>query len=65
MENVPLVGFMYPVFTPIPGGVAVGNTGLLLCPLSTKPYYLPSLILLKKMSAIDSMSSQYFGYFGD
>ena len=30
-KNVPLVEFMYLVFTPMPGGV--GDSGLLLCPL--------------------------------
>ena len=30
-EDVPLVGFMYLVFTRMPGGVAVGDSGLCRC----------------------------------
>ena len=30
-EDVPLLGFMYPVFTRKPGGVTVGDSGLCHC----------------------------------
>ena len=35
-ENVHLVEFMYLVFTRTPGGVIVGDSRLLLCPLSVE-----------------------------
>ena len=35
-EDVPLVEFMYPAFTRMSGGVTVGDSDLLLCPLSVE-----------------------------
>ena len=35
-EDVPLVEFMYTVFTCMPGGVTEGDSGQLLCPLSVE-----------------------------
>ena len=43
-EAVPLVEFMYLVFTRMPGGVTVDDVGLLLCPLSVECYYLPLFV---------------------
>ena len=37
-EGVPFVEFIYFVFTRMPGGVTVGDSGLLLCPLSVERY---------------------------
>ena len=36
--NVPSVKFMYPVFTNMPRGFTVGDTGRLFCPLSVERY---------------------------
>ena len=38
IKDVPLVEFIYPVFTCMPDGVALGDSGLLLCPLSVERY---------------------------
>ena len=43
-EDVPLVEFIYLVFTRTPGGVTVGFRSLLLCPLSIERYYFPSFV---------------------
>ena len=43
-DDVPLVEFMYLVFTRMPGGVTVDDVGLLLCPLSVECYYLPLFV---------------------
>ena len=37
-EHVPLVEFLYLVCTCMPGGVTVGDSGLVLGPLSVKHY---------------------------
>ena len=43
-EDVPLVKFMYPVFTSNPGGVTVSDPGLCCCPLSTERCKLPLFV---------------------
>ena len=40
-DDVPLVEFIDGVFTRMPGGVTVSDSGLLLCPLSVERYQLP------------------------
>ena len=50
-EDVPLVEFMYPVFTGMPGGITVGDSGLCCrvpCLLSTISSF--SLLILRSMS---------------
>ena len=37
-ENALSLEFMYLEFTRMPGGVTVGDSGLLLCPLSVERY---------------------------
>ena len=44
LEDVPLVECMYLVFTRMQGGVTVGDSGLLLCPLSVECYLLPLFV---------------------
>ena len=43
-EGVRLVEFMYLAVTRMPGGVTVGDSGLLLCPLSVECYLLPLFV---------------------
>ena len=44
-EDVPLVEFIYLVFTRTTGGVAVGDSGLFcLSPLSVERYYFPLFV---------------------
>ena len=43
-DDVPVVEFIYLVFTCMPGGVTVGDSGLLLCPLSVECYLLPLFV---------------------
>ena len=43
-EDVPLVQFMDLVFTRMSGGVIVEDSGLSLCPLFVKRYYLPFFV---------------------
>ena len=44
-EDVPLVKFIYLVFTRTPGGVTVGDSGLCCCcPLSIELYYFPLFV---------------------
>ena len=38
-EDVPLVEFMYPVFTRMPGGITVGDSGLFCVPCLSVEIY--------------------------
>ena len=56
-EDVPLVGFMYLVFTRMPGGVAVGDSGLCRCvPCLSSAIISLCLLILQKGSRPHSVS---------
>ena len=64
-EDVALVEFVYLVFTRMPGGITVGDSGLLLCPLSVERCELLLLVdkfdhSLRKHCVLDSISRTPF-----